>query len=122
MAEPALHDTESRASAGRIASYAEFWPYYLREHSLPRTRALHFFGTGLAILAVVAAIVAQAWWLVPAAVICGYLFAWIGHFFVEHNKPATFTYPFWSLYSDFRMLAFWVTGRLEGELKLHRIA
>ena len=114
--------TPDAGRASRITTYAEFWPYYLGEHRLPRTRALHFFGTGLAIIVLVGAIVMQAWWFLLAAVVCGYLFAWIGHFFVERNKPATFTYPLWSLYSDFRMFGFWLAGRLEGELKRYQIA
>ena len=124
MAETAVPKTDTRAAgpAGRLATYAEFWPYYLGEHSRPVTRGLHFLGTSLAVLALIAAIAAQAWWFLLAAVICGYMFAWIGHFFIEHNKPATFTYPLWSLYSDFRMLAFWVTGRLDGELKRYQLA
>jgi hypothetical protein len=107
--------------AGRITTYAAFWPYYLGEHRQPRTRALHFFGTGLGVIVLLGAIVMQAWWFLLAALVCGYLFAWIGHFFVERNKPATFTYPLWSFYSDFRMLAFWLAGRLEAELKRFQI-
>ena len=102
---PPLPKPRPPGAASRITTYAEFWPYYLGEHRLPRTRILHFFGTGLAIVVLVGAIAMQAWWFLLAAVICGYLFAWIGHFFVERNRPATFTYPLWSLYSDFRMLA-----------------
>jgi hypothetical protein len=108
--------------AGRLATYAEFWPYYLGEHRQKRTRALHFFGTGLAIAVLIGAIIAQAWWFLLAAVVCGYLFAWIAHFFVERNRPATFTYPLWSLYSDFRMLGFWLMGKLDDELKRYKIA
>ena len=123
MADTAAPKADSRAapSAGRIATYAEFWPYYLGEHREPLTRALHFFGTSLAVLILIGTIVTQSWWYLIAVVIFGYLFAWIGHFFVEHNKPATFTYPAWSLYSDFRMLWFWLTGRLDGELKRLKI-
>jgi hypothetical protein len=121
MAESAHSQSEPAARAGRIARYAEFWPYYLGEHRHKRTRTLHFFGTALAVVVLVGAIVAQAWWFLLAALLCGYLFAWIGHFFVERNRPATFTYPLWSFYSDFRMLGFWLTGRLDGELKRHRI-
>jgi hypothetical protein len=54
--------------------------------------------------------------LVPAA-ICGYAFAWVGHFFVEHNRPATFKHPLWSFFADFKMLAFALTGRLAAELQ-----
>ena len=107
--------TERAAAGERISSYAEFWPFYLGEHRKPATRHLHYFGTSLAIAAVIVALVTQTWWLLAAAVFSGYFFAWIGHFFVEKSRPATFTYPVWSLASDFRMLWRWVTGRLAGD-------
>lgn len=103
--------------AERLPDYAEFWPFYLREHARPRTRMLHFLGTALAILFLVAAIVFAEPWFLLAGVISGYAFAWIGHAFVEHNRPATFTHPLWSLVSDFRMFWLWVTGGLEAELE-----
>ncbi len=46
-----------------------------------------------------------------AAPIVGYGFAWAGHFFFEKNKPATFTYPAWSLMGDFRMFGETITGK-----------
>jgi hypothetical protein len=98
-------------------TYAEFWPYYLGEHRLPRNRLLHFIGTGLALALLALAVATRNAWLLPAAVVAGYLFAWIGHFGVERNRPATFTYPLWSLVSDFRMFFLWCAGRLEAELK-----
>jgi hypothetical protein len=55
------------------------------------------------------------------ALVSGYLFAWIGHFFVEKNRPATFTYPFWSFVSDFRMFGVWLSGRMGRELERHQI-
>ena len=100
----------------RRATYAEFWPYYLEEHSKPQTRGFHFFGTALAIVLCVASIVTLNPWLLLAAIVSGYFFAWIGHFFIEKNRPATFTHPLWSLISDFRMFFLFITGRLSGEL------
>ncbi|MDE0702222.1 MAG: DUF962 domain-containing protein [Rhodospirillaceae bacterium] len=113
---PDTPDTpDTTASGEKIATYREFWPFYLGEHRKPLTRRLHYFGTSLGIAAVIVALVTQTWWLLAAAVFCGYFFAWIGHFFVEKNRPATFTYPVWSLFSDFRMLWRWATGRLAGD-------
>ena len=97
----------------------EFWPFYLSQHRKPATQALHVAGSIAALLLVGLAIAFRAWWFVLAAVVAGYAFAWIGHFFVEHNRPATFTYPVKSFLSDWRLLWVTVTGRLERELDRH---
>jgi hypothetical protein len=102
--------------APRIATYPEFWHYYLREHAKPATRAWHYFGTSCAILCLLAALWLRQPWFLPASVILGYASAWIGHFTSERNQPATFRYPLWSLASDFRMFVVWLSGRLAGEL------
>ena len=94
-------------------SLAEFYPYYLTEHRHPVSRALHYVGTWGAVLCLLAlASTGNAWWL-PGALICGYSFAWIGHFRYEHNRPATFRHPFYSLASDFRMWWELNLGRLK---------
>jgi hypothetical protein len=103
--------------AERIKTYGEFWPYYLGEHARPATRRLHFLGTGLAIACLIAAIVLAEPWLLVAAVVSGYAFAWAAHALVERNRPATFTHPLWSLASDFRMFGLWLAGRLDAELE-----
>ncbi len=100
----------------KFRTYREFWPYYLAEHSKPGTRRLHFFGTGLALVFLVSLIVTADWWWLLAAVVSGYFFAWVGHFWVEHNRPATFRYPLWSLVSDWRMFFLWLSGGLNREL------
>ena len=108
--------------AKAIRTYREFWPHYLREHASPANRRLHFLGTALALALLAWAIAAQQWWAIAAAAVCGYLFAWIGHFAIERNRPATFTYPAWSLVSDFRMFFLWIAGRLEAELRRAGVA
>lgn len=107
--------------AERYRSYAEFWPFYLREHARKGTRALHLAGTGIALLCLIAAAVTWRWELALAAVIAGYAFAWIAHLTVEKNRPATFTHPWWSLISDFRMFALFLRGRLGDELARHQL-
>jgi hypothetical protein len=93
-------------------TYGEFWPHYLRAHRRGGTRALHYAGSLLAVALLAAAAVRADWRLVPVALVVGYGLAWIGHFAVEGNRPATFGHPAWSLVSDYRMVLLWLTGRL----------
>ncbi|MSO97166.1 MAG: DUF962 domain-containing protein [Rhodospirillaceae bacterium] len=99
----------------RIAEYSAFWLHYLREHARPLTRGLHYIGTGLVCVFLVIGLIADVTYLI-AVPIAGYGFAWSAHFFVEKNKPATFTYPIWSLYSDFRMFWLFLTEELRAHL------
>ena len=102
--------------AERFSTFGDFWPFYLREHSKPRTRALHFTGTSLVVLLLILAMATGHSWLLVLLPIAGYGFAWTAHFAVEHNRPATFRYPLWSLAADFRMWWLWLTGHLGTEL------
>lgn len=101
----------------RYRTFAEFWPFYLREHAKPATRALHYVGTTLVVLIAILAFLTGRWLLLLAMPVAGYFFAWLAHFTVEHNRPATFTYPGWSLIADFKMWALWLSGRLKPELQ-----
>jgi hypothetical protein len=98
------------------ANYTEFWDFYLAEHSRPLTRALHFIGTSLAIILLVWFILRGTWYYFPLCLVVGYAFAWISHFFVEHNKPTTFRYPFWSFISDYKMMWYMLNGRISREV------
>jgi hypothetical protein len=87
--------------ANRINSLKEFYPYYLEEHQNPTSRLLHFIGTGIVILLFLIAMITSSYIYLIFIPIVGYGFAWVGHFYFEKNKPATFKYPLYSLASDF---------------------
>jgi hypothetical protein len=86
-----------------VKSFAEFYPFYLSEHANRTSRRLHFVGTSIAVCCLLLAFATlNAWWIL-IGFLQGYAFAWIGHFFFERNRPATFTHPFYSLMGDWVM-------------------
>jgi hypothetical protein len=96
--------------------FEDFWPHYVREHRRAGTRALHFAGTTFGLLCLAAAAVRRdARWL-AGGLAGSYGLAWIGHFFVERNRPATFRHPLWSFYGDFRMYGLAWRRRMAAEL------
>lgn len=97
----------------RFSSFSEFYPYYLSEHKHSTCRRLHVIGSLSVLLVLAYVLMTQKWvwlWLLP---VLGYGFAWVGHFFFEHNKPATFKYPLYSFVGDWVM--FWqvITGKIK---------
>ncbi|MGZ5494903.1 MAG: Mpo1-like protein [Thermoanaerobaculia bacterium] len=99
----------------QIESFADFWPYYVRQHSQPLTRILHAAGSVLAV-AMVGLAFAINLWLLLAVPVVGYAFAWYAHFFVERNRPATFGHPLYSLLADYRMVFLMMAGRMDAEV------
>jgi hypothetical protein len=83
--------------------FSEFYPFYLSEHADRTSRRLHFVGTSLGLAFALHALSTLNFWWLLAALACGYAFAWVGHFFFEKNRPATFTYPLWSFMGDWVM-------------------
>lgn len=99
-----------------IKSYEEFWDFYVREHSKPLTRYLHFVGTTLGLVMLAWFLKSGAFLYIPLCFAVGYAFAWFSHFAVEKNKPASFRYPLWSFISDYKMMFFMLTGKMEDEV------
>lgn len=86
-------------------SFAQFYPFYLSQHQHPICRQLHFVGNALILIVLVYSLYSQQFFLLFSLPVIGYGFAWVGHFVFEKNRPATFTYPLWSLMGDWKM--FW---------------
>jgi len=105
-----MSDTE------RFQSFSEFYPYYLGEHSNPICRSLHYVGSSLALAILVWSFVTANYAYALGGVVLGYAFAWIGHFFFEHNKPATFQYPLWSFMGDWVMLKDFLMGKFRNSV------
>lgn len=98
-------------------TWKDFYPFYLKEHSHPVNRGLHFIGTSIALGCLLGFITTGKWWILIYALVSGYFFAWIGHFFIEKNRPATFTYPLYSFLSDWVMYAAMLLGKLQQDKK-----
>lgn len=95
----------------RYHSLREFYPFYLSEHRNPACRKLHFVGTALVLISFLTFLITLRWVFLIAVPFLGYGFAWVGHYFFEKNKPATFQYPGYSLASDFILFWHLLTGR-----------
>jgi hypothetical protein len=98
------------------SNFANFWPEYVRAHCRPGTRAIHLLGTLAGWGLLIAAIALRHWWWIPGALIVSYTLAWVSHFFVEHNRPATFEHPLWSWWADQKMVALMLAGKMNAEV------
>jgi len=99
------------------SNFKTFWPEYVRAHCQPGTRAIHLVGTLAGWVLLLAAIVFQRWWWILGALILPYALAWVSHFFVEHNRPASFQHPLWSWWADQRMVALMLAGKMNQEVR-----
>ena len=101
----------------RIATFREFWPFYVGEHVKPITRALHFIGSTLVLAIAAAAVVTGHFWLLWLLPVAGYGFAWVGHFGFEKNRPASFKYPVYSFLADWVMYGKILSGTMRAEVE-----
>jgi hypothetical protein len=104
-----------RPAPQRFDSFEDFWPHYVREHSKKLTRQLHFVGTTAALACIAAGVLGKRRYFLLAPLM-GYGGAWFSHFFVEKNRPATFTHPLWSLWGDLVMWRKMIAGTMDAEV------
>ena len=107
-------------SNNQFKTMDDFWPFYVREHSRPATRWLHFVGTTTLFIWLIVALVRRNPKLLAMAIISPYAYAWIGHFLIERNRPATFKYPIKSLLADFKMYGKMWQGRMDLEIEKYK--
>lgn len=112
----AMNQSET-TPAERINCFEDFWPFYVREHSHSLNRVLHFVGSSLGLICLMVALILKSLWLAMLSLVVGYAFAWFGHFFIEHNKPATFKYPLWSFRADWKMWWLMLKGQMPPEIR-----
>ena len=105
------HEDAASGSARPYRSFGAFYPFYL-SHAERNCRRLHFLGTTLALAGVITALMTWNLWCLAAALMVGYGLAWLGHFFFEKNRPATFIHPFYSFIGDWVMWRDMLTGRI----------
>lgn len=98
-------------------NFSDFWPVYVLAHRQPLTRIFHSTGTLIGWAVFVAAIILRRPWLILLALVVPYSLAWFSHFFVEHNRPATFGHPLWSWLADQKMVALVLTGKMNREVE-----
>ena len=94
-----------------MKKFSDFWPYYLTQHKHSGCKKMHFWGTFIAIACFIYAVESKQYLFLLLGFSLGYLFAWIGHFFIEKNVPATFRYPFWSILADLKLFLLMISNQ-----------
>jgi len=100
-------------AAAKYERFADFYPFYLSEHSNRTCRRLHFVGSSLGVVCLILLVTTLNWWWLPVGLLCGYAFAWIGHFGFEKNRPASFKQPLYSFMGDWVMYFQIWTGKIK---------
>ena len=100
-----------------FSTFEEFWPFYVGQHSKAGTRVFHFVGTTLGLVSLVSAVASGRLILLVRGLVLSYGLAWIGHFAIEKNRPATFQYRWWSFLGDMRMYGLMWRGRMSAEIQ-----
>ena len=100
-----------------LRNFAEFWDFYVLEHQDKRTRFFHLCGTLIGVTVLTWLVATGYWYMFPLALVPSYGLAWYSHFFIEHNKPATFKYPVWSFVSDYKMVWLMLQGKMDDEIQ-----
>lgn len=107
------HEKGQSIMQPEFCQFKEFYPFYLSQHRNLICRRLHLLGISLGLISLLTMISTGIWLYLPLPLVMGYGFAWIGHFFFEKNKPATFDYPLWSFRGDFVMIKDMLTGQID---------
>jgi len=98
-----MNSSSPAADPRAFKSFADFYPFYLGEHSNITCRRLHFVGSTLALVCLAMLLVTGKPQYFLYGLLCGYGFAWVGHFGFEKNKPASFKRPLYSFMGDWVM-------------------
>tara|TARA_B110000503_G_scaffold76408_1_gene117859 strand:- start:160 stop:522 length:363 start_codon:yes stop_codon:yes gene_type:complete len=93
-------------------TFAEFFPLYMQEHQHPLCRRMHFIGSILGIVGLLAFAATGRPEAIGAGIAAGYACAWVGHAGFEKNKPASFKRPWFSFLGDWAMFRDMLGGRL----------
>ena len=112
VSAPEAGTAQATVDPRQFRTFAEFYPFYLQEHSNRTCRRLHFVGTSLSLLFLIGLVVTGHVWYLVAAFVSGYGFAWIGHFVFEKNRPASFKRPLFSFRGDWVMWRDMLTGKI----------